>query len=163
MALKRPSPAFGLEIEDVSFQLGRHRDLPIISIIINNQHRVAFGDNLCEPVTGDTVLHREPVVSDIRYARSGRDHVGIGQGGAKPAPGGCHDGGDPGLFQEFPDFYPVEIGDAGLFEIPEVGNIVDVLEVVLVPPIDGDIHNDRKAFKQFLFHLHLHNGKKFQP
>ena len=41
----QPSPACGLEIEDVSFQLVRHGDLPIVSVIIGNQHPIAFGGN----------------------------------------------------------------------------------------------------------------------
>ena len=36
----------GLQIEDIPFQLGRHGDLPIVSVIIGNQDSIAFGGNL---------------------------------------------------------------------------------------------------------------------
>ena len=38
--------ASGLQIEDIPFQLGRHGDLQIVSVIIGNQYPIAFGGNL---------------------------------------------------------------------------------------------------------------------
>src|SRR4051794_9613928 len=122
-------------------QLLRQRRLAIRAVVKGDDSAGAFGDDGALAAADDAMLEHESIRLDGLHPGPDGDGVGIRQSAAKARLRRGEDGADAGLLAAVVPAAAAKELEAGVFEVTEVDDVVDVLVRVHLAP-DDILHDD---------------------